>query len=197
MRTFYTNLLFRNFRKVKFYFGICFLFLVTVLLNGYLKSNGYSEVSLTYPSDGLEQDLEGLTNRRHNRNLQHLYSQELLTGHKKTNLKAKINKKLSITHHLFANKSRLSIENISLNENKTKSEGNGATDYIHLNSNEKRNKYITKRLPQAIIIGVKKGGTRALLEFLRAHPNVKATGPEPHFFDKNYEKGFEWYRWVL
>ncbi|KAJ7401748.1 hypothetical protein BTVI_92968 [Pitangus sulphuratus] len=29
----------------------------------------------------------------------------------------------------------------------------------------------TKRLPQAIIIGVKKGGTRALLEFLRVHPD--------------------------
>ncbi|KAK3090729.1 hypothetical protein FSP39_014134 [Pinctada imbricata] len=52
----------------------------------------------------------------------------------------------------------------------------------------------TKRLPQAIIIGVKKGGTRALLEFLRAHPNVRATGPEPHFFDKYYERGLEWYR---
>ena len=51
-----------------------------------------------------------------------------------------------------------------------------------------------KQLPQAIIIGVKKGGTRALLEFLRTHPDVRATGPEIHFFDKNYKKGLEWYR---
>ncbi|XP_049668665.1 heparan sulfate glucosamine 3-O-sulfotransferase 3B1-like [Accipiter gentilis] len=52
----------------------------------------------------------------------------------------------------------------------------------------------TKRLPQAIIIGVKKGGTRALLEFLRVHPDVRAVGAEPHFFDRNYERGLAWYR---
>ncbi|XP_030630706.1 heparan sulfate glucosamine 3-O-sulfotransferase 3A1-like [Chanos chanos] len=51
-----------------------------------------------------------------------------------------------------------------------------------------------KRLPQALIIGVKKGGTRALLEFLRVHPDIRAVGAEPHFFDRNYEKGLEWYR---
>ena len=51
-----------------------------------------------------------------------------------------------------------------------------------------------KHLPDAIIIGVKKGGTRALLEFLRIHPNVRATGPEPHFFDRHYHLGYEWYR---
>ncbi|XP_051490744.1 heparan sulfate glucosamine 3-O-sulfotransferase 3B1-like [Apus apus] len=52
----------------------------------------------------------------------------------------------------------------------------------------------SKRLPQAIIIGVKKGGTRALLEFLRVHPDVRAVGAEPHFFDRNYERGLAWYR---
>lgn len=52
----------------------------------------------------------------------------------------------------------------------------------------------TKKLPQAIIIGVKKGGTRALLEFLRLHPDVRAVGAEPHFFDRNYDRGLEWYR---
>ena len=52
----------------------------------------------------------------------------------------------------------------------------------------------TKKLPQALIIGVKKGGTRALLEFLRVHPDIRAVGAEPHFFDRNYENGFEWYR---
>ncbi|XP_075296837.1 heparan sulfate glucosamine 3-O-sulfotransferase 3A1 [Opisthocomus hoazin] len=51
-----------------------------------------------------------------------------------------------------------------------------------------------KRLPQAIIVGVKKGGTRALLEFLRVHPDVRAVGAEPHFFDRNYERGLAWYR---
>lgn len=51
-----------------------------------------------------------------------------------------------------------------------------------------------RRLPQAIIIGVKKGGTRAVLEYLRLHPQVRAAGPEPHFFDKHYHRGFDWYR---
>lgn len=56
------------------------------------------------------------------------------------------------------------------------------------------NTYGTKRLPNAIIIGVKKGGTRALLEFLRIHPDVRAFGAEPHFFDRFYDRGLEWYR---
>lgn len=55
----------------------------------------------------------------------------------------------------------------------------------------------SKEFPQAVIIGVKKGGTRALLEFLRVHPDVRAVGAEPHFFDRFYDKGLEWYRWVL
>jgi len=51
-----------------------------------------------------------------------------------------------------------------------------------------------QKLPQALIIGVKKGGTRALLEFLRVHPDIRGPGPEIHFFDKFYHKGLEWYR---
>ncbi|XP_058296823.1 heparan sulfate glucosamine 3-O-sulfotransferase 4 isoform X1 [Hylobates moloch] len=57
--------------------------------------------------------------------------------------------------------------------------------------------YGEKKLPQALIIGVKKGGTRALLEAIRVHPDVRAVGVEPHFFDRNYEKGLEWYRLEL
>ncbi|KAK8766705.1 hypothetical protein V5799_006523 [Amblyomma americanum] len=53
---------------------------------------------------------------------------------------------------------------------------------------------LEKRLPSALIIGVKKAGTRALLEFLRLHPDVRATGPETHFFDRHYNRGIEWYR---
>ncbi|XP_072312499.1 heparan sulfate glucosamine 3-O-sulfotransferase 6-like [Eucyclogobius newberryi] len=56
------------------------------------------------------------------------------------------------------------------------------------------NTFGSKKIPQAIIIGVKKGGTRALLEFLRIHPDVRAVGAEPHFFDRFYDKGLEWYR---
>lgn len=50
-----------------------------------------------------------------------------------------------------------------------------------------------KKKPDFIIIGAKKGGTRALLEFLRLHPRIKAAGPEIHFFDNHYEKGMDWY----
>ncbi|TRY83052.1 hypothetical protein DNTS_004463 [Danionella cerebrum] len=56
------------------------------------------------------------------------------------------------------------------------------------------NNFGTKEFPQAIIIGVKKGGTRALLEFLRVHPDVRAVGAEPHFFDRFYQRGLHWYR---
>uniref|UniRef100_T1JBT2 Sulfotransferase domain-containing protein n=1 Tax=Strigamia maritima TaxID=126957 RepID=T1JBT2_STRMM len=51
-----------------------------------------------------------------------------------------------------------------------------------------------RRLPKALIIGVKKGGTRALLEFIRLHPDIRAVGPETHFFDRHYQRGLEWYR---
>ncbi|XP_076334870.1 heparan sulfate glucosamine 3-O-sulfotransferase 3B1-like isoform X2 [Tachypleus tridentatus] len=59
---------------------------------------------------------------------------------------------------------------------------------------EETQNFPKSRLPQALIIGVKKCGTRALLEFLRLHPNVRAPGPEVHFFDKFYHLGLEWYR---
>lgn len=55
-------------------------------------------------------------------------------------------------------------------------------------------RYGNKKLPNALIVGVKKGGTRAVLEFIRIHPDVRALGTEPHFFDRNYDKGMDWYR---
>ncbi|XP_060643409.2 heparan sulfate glucosamine 3-O-sulfotransferase 1-like [Anolis sagrei] len=53
-----------------------------------------------------------------------------------------------------------------------------------------------QRLPQSIIIGVRKGGTRALLEMLSLHPQVAAAHSEVHFFnmEENYSKGLDWYR---
>jgi len=49
---------------------------------------------------------------------------------------------------------------------------------------------------QALIIGVRKCGTRALLEMLYLHPRIQKAGGEVHFFDRdeNYLKGLEWYR---
>jgi len=64
------------------------------------------------------------------------------------------------------------------------------------------NKYDTaaatarRRLPDVIIIGAKKSGTRALLEFLKIHPDVRAAGPETHFFDRFYDRGLDWYRYM-
>lgn len=53
-----------------------------------------------------------------------------------------------------------------------------------------------RRLPQCIIIGCKKGGTRALLEYLNIHPKVQTATLEMHFFnvDNKYEMGLDWYR---
>ena len=54
---------------------------------------------------------------------------------------------------------------------------------------------LRKRYPDAIIIGVRKGGTRALLNMLNIHPQVMAAKGEVHFFDRdeNYERGGKWY----
>ena len=53
----------------------------------------------------------------------------------------------------------------------------------------------TKKFPQAIIIGVKKGGTRALINMLKIHPQICAAKTEVHFFDKeeNFLNGVQWY----
>lgn len=51
-----------------------------------------------------------------------------------------------------------------------------------------------KRFPTAIILGVKKAGTRALLDILRMHPNVIGASNEVYFFNGYHNKGLEWYR---
>ncbi|XP_016084380.1 heparan sulfate glucosamine 3-O-sulfotransferase 5 isoform X1 [Sinocyclocheilus grahami] len=55
--------------------------------------------------------------------------------------------------------------------------------------------HLIKQLPRAIIIGVRKGGTRALLEMLSLHPAVVKASQEVHFFDndENYDRGVDWY----
>lgn len=64
---------------------------------------------------------------------------------------------------------------------------------IQKESNAK-DQVLTQKLPEAIIIGSKKCGTRALLKFIGAHPNVSAAGAEVHFFDRFYHMGQDWYR---
>ena len=47
------------------------------------------------------------------------------------------------------------------------------------------------------MIGVRKGGTRALLDMLNLHSSIRAANFEVHFFDNdtNYHKGLNWYRY--
>lgn len=51
-----------------------------------------------------------------------------------------------------------------------------------------------KRLPDCIIIGVQKCGTKALSEFLKTHPNVSLDSRQTYFFSQNYDNGLDWYR---
>lgn len=53
-----------------------------------------------------------------------------------------------------------------------------------------------RRLPHCVIIGARKCGTRALLEFLNVHPSIQKAPDEVHFFDDDskYALGLEWYR---
>ena len=53
-----------------------------------------------------------------------------------------------------------------------------------------------RRLPNALIIGSAKCGTRALLVSLKIHPDIRSYPKELKFFnqDENYAQGLEWYR---
>ena len=63
--------------------------------------------------------------------------------------------------------------------------------------------HLERRLPEALIIGVKKSGTYALLKYLSINPQIGAALRtngcdlnEIHFFDsdENYARGIDWYR---
>lgn len=50
-------------------------------------------------------------------------------------------------------------------------------------------------LPDFVIIGAAKGGTTSLFNYLIAHPLVaEPLKKEVHYFDRNYQKGEQWYR---
>ena len=50
-----------------------------------------------------------------------------------------------------------------------------------------------RRFPQVIIFGLRKGGTRALIDMLSSHPKIVSPREEIHFFDNSFEKGLQWY----
>ncbi|MBW3020037.1 sulfotransferase domain-containing protein [Candidatus Woesearchaeota archaeon] len=74
--------------------------------------------------------------------------------------------------------------------------------------NEKYNTSIMKgKLPDFLIIGTQKGGTVSLWHNLKKHPDIEFcpnfsssfddggdNEREVHFFDKNWDKGIEWYK---
>ena len=55
-------------------------------------------------------------------------------------------------------------------------------------------------LPDFLVIGVKRGGTTSLWNWLTRHPHVAPMYPSaqqiksPHFFDIHYARGLDWYR---
>ncbi|XP_076440833.1 heparan sulfate glucosamine 3-O-sulfotransferase 1-like [Babylonia areolata] len=57
-----------------------------------------------------------------------------------------------------------------------------------------RYSHTKRQLPQCLIIGARKAGTRALLYFLNRHSQIQTAGREIHFFDKNFHLGLDWYR---
>uniref|UniRef100_A0A8C6UQ62 Sulfotransferase n=1 Tax=Neogobius melanostomus TaxID=47308 RepID=A0A8C6UQ62_9GOBI len=68
--------------------------------------------------------------------------------------------------------------------------------FCFIPNEDKRMMVRLNRLPGAIIIGVRKGGTRALLEMLNLHPDVKVAKAEVHYFnvEEHYRRGLSWYR---
>ena len=59
---------------------------------------------------------------------------------------------------------------------------------------QQSNSTIQKQLPDVILIGVYKGGTRAVLRYLSMHPQVAACEHEVKFFARKYDKGLQWYK---
>lgn len=52
-----------------------------------------------------------------------------------------------------------------------------------------------RRLPDFVVIGVQKGGTRFLHHCLNQHPDIwLPDSKELHFFDVNFDKGLSWYK---
>ena len=98
------------------------------------------------------------------------------------------------------------LRNNAVNSGLRNSSGEGATGYSASCSSDVVAKLVenvysdddvpVRRLPQCLIVGVRKGGSRALLEFLNLHPDVQAERREMHFFDRDarYSRGLEWYR---
>ncbi|XP_034026715.1 heparan sulfate (glucosamine) 3-O-sulfotransferase 1-like 2 [Thalassophryne amazonica] len=74
--------------------------------------------------------------------------------------------------------------------------GSNSLAYTSSSSSSSSSNATQQRLPGAIIIGARKGGTRALLEMLNLHPDVEVAKAEVHYFnvEEHYRRGLAWYR---
>ena len=69
-----------------------------------------------------------------------------------------------------------------------------ATKSANVDRQIEQQETLQRRLPQCLIIGEMKCGTRALLEYMGLHPDIAMAKYEAKFFDEHYTKGLEWYR---
>ena len=86
----------------------------------------------------------------------------------------------NITRHFWVERRR------RLKNTKEKKEMHKRLDYITMGTK--------KRLPDCLIIGTKKGGTRVLISYLGLHSKVSAVEDEIHYFNHFTHLGSEWYR---
>lgn len=93
--------------------------------------------------------------------------------------------------HLSGNSISISHPMVKSSSSSSSNNGKGFTG-----NNKMHFQKTGRRLPQALIVGVRKCGTRALLEMLFLHPRIQKAAGEVHFFDRdeNYERGLDWYR---
>ena len=68
-----------------------------------------------------------------------------------------------------------------------------ASNQIQLGPDRLQQRHCRKTYPDVIIMGAKKCGTTALRNFLSFHPQIASFKNEPHFFEKNYYLGLNWY----
>ncbi len=49
------------------------------------------------------------------------------------------------------------------------------------------------RTPDFLVVGAQKSGTTSLLHYLGGHPAICTAPREVHYFDRNHDKGIDWY----
>jgi len=89
--------------------------------------------------------------------------------------------------------------NMASKDNNRISWGSKDNNRIDWSSDKYRPRSRVRRLPRALIVGVRKCGTRALWTFLSLHPQIVAPATVTRFFntDNLYKKGFDYYRQLM